>query len=97
MVQAGGRVTKRGVEGDNVAQLVTAGKPVNAEKIASLETLLAQARTGEVTSFVFVAIGPGFAAWNDGWLANRMDRYTLMGQLTMALRSVQDAEQESEP
>lgn len=78
-----------------VIELITTGKPCPANKIEALEELLAQARTGRVTSFVFVAAGPEFANWQDGWLAHRMDRYTIMGELTMALRMVQDREEES--
>ena len=78
-----------------VVQLVTTGKPCPDEKLAAIEELLRQARSGEVTSFVFVAIGPDFANWHDGYLAHRMDRYTIMGELTMALRMVQDREEES--
>jgi hypothetical protein len=80
-----------------VAHLVTHGHPCPADRIAALEELLAKAKTGEVTSFVFVAVGPDFASWRDGFFRHRMDRLTLLGILAMAMRDAQDREREEEP
>lgn len=84
-------MTKRAAK---VARLVTRGKPCPPDKIEALESLVEQAKSGEVTSFIFVAIGPTIENWQDGWLANRIDRYSLLGMLSMASRMVQDREQE---
>jgi hypothetical protein len=74
----------------NVMQLVTKGKPVPAVEIARLEMLLEQARSGEVTSFAFVAIGPDMWEWQGGHLATLADRFNLIGQLAIARRLIED-------
>jgi hypothetical protein len=57
--------------------------------------MLADARSGKVTGFVFAAIGPEFAQWWNGYMSSRMDRLTLLGQLSMLQRAIQDEEMKS--
>jgi hypothetical protein len=79
-----------------VARLVTRGRPCPPDKVAAIKELMEKAKTGEVTSFIFCAIGPDFASWRDGIFRHRMDRLTLLGILSMAMRDAQERESEEE-
>ena len=88
--------TKAKRPANSVARLVTTNYiPVPDERLQVAEEMIRDLRSGTLTGFAIVAVGPETAGALCGFSGGRMDRIQLMGQLTMALRALQDQEQES--
>ena len=93
MASAKRRTRKR--HESTVAQLVTTNYiPVPDDRLSVAEEMIRDLRSGVLTGFAMVVVGPETAGALCGFSGGRMDRIQLMGQLTMALRALQDQEQE---
>lgn len=76
--------------------LVATGKPVPEDFCEQVEQLVADMRSGVVTSFAFAAIGPDFASCNNAYMRGRCDRLNLLGQLTLLQHGITKAELDAE-
>ena len=89
------RSPRRRAANSGVIRLVTTQYlPVPDDRLSIAEEMIRDLRSGELTGFVMVVVGPETAGGICGFSGGRMDRIQLMGQLTMALRSLQDQELE---
>lgn len=76
---------------------LTPMKPtVPRQYIGSLQRLAAEAETGEVTAFAWVAIGPGFATLYGRTPCVRQDRVNLLGQLELLRAAIIEDECEDD-
>lgn len=66
--------------------------PVPDDRISIADEIIADLRTGKLTGFVLVAVGPETAGAICGFSGGRMDRMTLLGNLAMARRQLEDQE-----
>lgn len=77
-------------------RLVTTGYiPVPDRDVALAERIIADLKTGVLTGFALVAVGPETSGARVGFSGGRMDRMQLLGNLTMMRRAIEDAEVES--
>ena len=82
---------------DDPIRLVTNGyRPVPAEELEYAEKLIADLRSGMLTGFLFLAVGPETAGCRVGYTGGRMDRMQLLGCLAMAQRLIEDKELDTE-
>lgn len=66
----------------------TGYRPIHEQSLQSLRDLLADAESGKVTAFAFVAAGPDFAYWLSRTKTTRQDRVSLIGQMTLLQREL---------
>lgn len=73
--------------------LVTNGYiPVPESEIVFAEELIAELRSGMLTGFLMVAVGPETSGARVGFSGGRMDRMQLLGNLAMMRRKLEDTE-----
>jgi hypothetical protein len=81
---------------DAPIRLVTEGyRPVPDDVLTEAEGMIADLRSGKLTGFLLVAVGPETAGQRVGYTGGRMDRMHLLGNLMMAMRLIEDKEMES--
>lgn len=77
-------------------QLVTSGyRPVPESELAYAEGIIAELRSGVLTGFVLLAVGPETSGARVGYTGGRMDRMQLLGNMAMMRRTLEDKELES--
>jgi hypothetical protein len=71
-------------------ECVCAGTPIPKDFCDQVERVVADMRSGKVTSFAWVAIGPDFARWENAYISGRSDRMNILGQMdTLHLQIMQ--------
>lgn len=81
---------------NDVIRLVTEGYiPVPASEIEYAERIIADLKSGVLTGFMLVAVGPETAGAHVGYVGGRMDRLTLLGNMAMMRRRIEDRELET--
>lgn len=79
---------------NDVIRLVTDGYiPVPESDVVDAEGVIADLRSGKLTGFVLIAVGPETAGVQLGFAGGRMDRIQLLGNLAMMRRRIEDSEQ----
>lgn len=78
-------------------QLVTNGYvPVPEEELKLAEGIMADLRSGNLTGFVLIAVGPETSGAQVGFQGGRMDRMQLLGNMAMMRRRIEDEEMGSD-
>lgn len=70
--------------------------PIPEGSLAFAERVVADLRSGKLTGFALIAVGPETAGQAVGFCGGRMDRMTLLGNLEMMRDTIVQAEREQE-
>lgn len=68
----------------------TGYKPIHENSLKLLRELLADAESGKVTAFAFVAAGPDYSYWMSRTLATRQDKVNMVGQMVFLQRMLME-------
>jgi hypothetical protein len=71
-------------------------RPVPDDRIKQAEEVIAELRSGVLTAFVLVAVGPETSGVTVGFEQGRMDRMQILGNLAIMRRKIENRELENE-